>query len=297
MPRVLIAGCGYVGQATAELFQKTGWEVEGWTVTADSAAELSTKAYRVRAVDMSQRDEVAACAGEFDFVIHCASSGGGGPADYRRIYLQGSQNLHEAFPGATILFASSTSVYAQTDGSWVSETSATDPTHETARILRETEEFVLTHGGVVARLAGIYGPYRSALLEKFLRGDAVIDDRAPRFINQTHRDDIAAAVFRLIACKDELQTRDEPAARKIFNVVDDEPILQSDCYKWLAAKLDRALPPARRSAEPRKRSDSNKRVSNKKLRSLGWVPLYPTFSDAMTRSILPSFSSVLTRES
>ena len=293
MMRVLIAGCGYVGRVTAELFQKAGWEVEGWTASAHSAAELSAKAYRVRAVDISQRDEVAACAGEFDVVIHCASSGGGGPADYRRIYLQGTRNLCEVFPHATILFTSSTSVYAQTDGSWVSETSAADPTRETAKILREAEEFVLTRGGIIARLAGIYGPNRSALLEKFLRGDAIIDEQKPRFINQAHRDDIAAALFRLIDCKDELQSRDGHEVRKILNVVDDEPILQSDCYKWLAAKLDRAMPSIGRSTGPRKRSDSNKKVSNKKLRSLGWAPDYPTFADAMTRSILPSFSSAL----
>ena len=293
MPRVLIAGCGYVGQATAELFHTAGWEVEGWTATAHSAAELSAKGYRVRPVDISQSEEVGACAGKFDVVIHCASSGGGGPADYRRVYLQGLSNLREIFPQATILFTSSTSVYAQTDGSWVAETSTAAPIRETGKILREAEESVLTHGGIVARLAGIYGPNRSALLEKFLRGDAIIDKRDSRFINQVHRDDIAAALFRLIDCRDELESCDGHEVRKIFNVVDDEPILQSDCYKWLAAKLGRAMPPAGTSTSSRKRSDSNKRVSNKKLRSLGWTPAYPTFADAMTRSILPSFSFAL----
>src|SRR5437667_11004173 len=41
MPRILIAGCGYVGQATADLFHAAGWTVEGWTRSADSAAKLS----------------------------------------------------------------------------------------------------------------------------------------------------------------------------------------------------------------------------------------------------------------
>jgi hypothetical protein len=39
----------------------------------------------------------------------------------------------------------------------------------------------------------------------------------------------------------------------------------------------------------RKRGDSNKQVSNRKLRALGWAPRYPTFDSAMTESILPSF--------
>jgi hypothetical protein len=42
-------------------------------------------------------------------------------------------------------------------------------------------------------------------------------------------------------------------------------------------------------ARPRKRGESNKQVSNRKLRALGWAPRYPTFESAMTESILPSF--------
>ena len=79
--------------------------------------------------------------------------------------------------------------------------------------------------------------------EKFLRGSAIIDEREPRFINQVHRDDIAAALVRLVECRHEWESRKGAGARKIFNVVDDEPILQSDCYKWLAAKLGRPTPP------------------------------------------------------
>src|SRR5256885_2176347 len=40
----------------------------------------------------------------------------------------------------------------------------------------------------------------------------------------------------------------------------------------------------------RKRGDTNKRVSNAKLRSLGWTLQYPTFADAMEKSILPGLS-------
>ena len=46
MPRVLIAGCGYVGAATADLFQAAGWEVEGWTHSPESAAQLAAEAVR-----------------------------------------------------------------------------------------------------------------------------------------------------------------------------------------------------------------------------------------------------------
>ncbi len=44
MPRVLIAGCGYVGTATADLFQAAGWEVEGWTHSARFCVTVVGKA-------------------------------------------------------------------------------------------------------------------------------------------------------------------------------------------------------------------------------------------------------------
>ena len=282
MPRILIAGCGYVGQATADLFHAAGWTVEGWTRSAESAAKLSAKPYPVYAINVADRDRVYARDGMLDAVIHCASSGGGGLDAYRQVYLNGARSLLDRFAGSKVIFTSSTSVYAQRDGSWVTEKSETKPARETGRILLETEQLVLAQGGAVARLAGIYGPGRSALLSKFLAGSAIIDLENDRFINQVHRDDIATALFLLL---------DRPSpAREIYNVVDDQPILQSECYRWLAAKLNRPIPPMGRSTAAPKRGASNKRVSNARLRHLGWIPRYPTFAEAMEKSILLALS-------
>ena len=180
-----------------------------------------------------------------------------------------------------MLFTSSTSVYGQHDGSWVTEESQTQPARQTGRILLETEELVLGLGGIVARLAGIYGPGRSALLTKFLAGKAIVKPRNDRFVNQVHRDDIAAALFLLL---------NRPASTgEIYNVVDDQPILQSECYRWLAGELNRPVPPLGSSTPTSKRGLTNKRVSNAKLRAIGWTPQYPTFAEAMGKSILPSF--------
>jgi nucleoside-diphosphate-sugar epimerase len=107
-----------------------------------------------------------------------------------------------------------------------------------------------------------------------------------RFVNQIHRDDIASAFLFLL-----IREAREPA--QIYNVVDDQPLLQSKCYSWLAQRLNRSLPPVRESEQPRKRGDTNKRVSNAKLRQLGWTPDYPTFGKAMEKSILPSFADVI----
>src|SRR5256885_7227373 len=130
MPRVLIAGCGYLGQAVADLFVADGWEVEGWTQSARSTEQLCAKPYPVRAVDISNEQEVRRPEKDFDAVIHCASTRGGDADSYERVYFAGARNLLGQLSGRRLLFISSTSVYAQTTGEWVTEASEVEPTHE-----------------------------------------------------------------------------------------------------------------------------------------------------------------------
>jgi nucleoside-diphosphate-sugar epimerase len=208
---------------------------------------------------------------EFEAVIHCASSGRGGADAYRSVYLGGARNLVATLAPRLLLFTSSTSVYAQNTGDWVTEESAAEPDRETGRILRETEESVLASGGCVARLAGIYGPGRSVLLKKFFSGEAVIEGDGGRWINQVHRDDIATALALLVA-------RGE---RGIFNVSDDVPMSQREVYEWLAARFARPLPPSGPVDSHRKRGVTSKRVSNAKLRAFGWLPRYRSFREAV----------------
>jgi nucleoside-diphosphate-sugar epimerase len=278
MARVVIAGCGYVGEAAANTFYERGWEVEGWTATVESAAKLSQRPYTVRAVDVTDDDAVAAASGEFDVVLHCVSSRGGDEEQYRRLYFRGAKNLLRAFPRATLLFTSSTSVYAQADGSVVDELSPAEPRHVKGKILRETEELVLAAGGIVARLGGIHGPGRSSFVSRFLEGSAIVG-RNDRFINQVHRDDIVTALLVLA----------ERREKSIFNVVGDRPIRASEANAWLSSRLKRPLPSTGGDTAQRQRGESHKQVSNRKLRALGWEPRYPSFESAMTESILPSF--------
>lgn len=283
MPRILIAGCGYVGQAAADLFHEREWTVEGWTASPQSARQLGVRPYSVRAVDIADSAAVSAVREEFDVVIQCASSGGGEAEEFRRVYLEGARNLLHAFPNASLLLTSSTSVYAQKDGESVDETSPANPAHERGQILREAEELVLAHNGIVARLGGVYGPRRSFFLRKLLAGEALSDEGGDRFINQAHRDDIVSALFLLAE-------RRADCGRQIYNVVGDQPIRARDAYQWLSTRLQRPLPAATgKVVSGRKRGDSNKRVSNEKLRALGWEPRYPDFGIAMEENVLPSF--------
>jgi len=280
MARVLIAGCGYVGEAVATRFHEEGWQVEGWTGSAASAAKLSERPYPVRAVDVTKAEAVSKAGKAFDVVIHSVSSRGGDEEQYRRLYFEGAKNLIAAFPDATLILTGSTSVYPQKDGSIVDESSPAEPLHARGMILRETEKLVLAAGGIVARLGGIHGPGRSYFLTKFLEGAG--DKTGTRFINQIHRDDIVAALLLLARRRSE-------CAGQIYNVVGDEPIQSRTAYEWLAARLTPPPPKPSEPRRPRTRGESNKRVSSQKLRALGWRPRYPTFEAAMAESILPSF--------
>jgi nucleoside-diphosphate-sugar epimerase len=275
--KILIAGCGYVGQAAAKLFHIAGWSVEGWTKSESQVV----RPYRLRSVDLSDAHQVAEAAGEFDAIVHCASTRGGDAQAYCRIYFDAAQNLIRTFPNSTILFTSSTSVYAQQDGEWVTEESETKPVRDTSRILLQVEKLVLENNGIVMRLAGIYGPGRSALLDKFLNGRSGVEK--DYFVNQVHRDDIATAMFLLLG--------DQSSPTGIFNVSDGNPISANDCYRWLAERLGARTPAAASPTSPsleRKRGNTNKRVSNAKMRDFGWRIRFPTFAEGMERSVLPA---------
>ena len=272
----LICGHGYVGQQAARQFLDSGWEVtavsrEGCDADQSAASEMPM---RERAADLSSRssiEELATAISRPDFIVHCASSGRGGAEAYRTVYRDGCRHLLEAFPGAPVLFTSSTSVYAQTDGSVVTEVSPAEPDRETGEILRETEEALLQGWGIVFRLAGIYGPHRSVILRKFLAGDATLEEDGRRMLNQIHRDDAASAIVHAAT---------QPLASGIYNVCDDAPRSQLETYRVLAEMFERELPPSVPRDVNRKRGWTHKSVSNAKLRATGWRPRYPSFLDA-----------------
>lgn len=275
---VLVLGAGYVGRAFAARLAAGGAAVTAVTGSQESAAELAAGEpdWRVRPADVSWDEAVSALARELppvDVALLAVSSGRGGAEAYRKAYVQGARNLVAAFPKARKLYTGSTSVYAQIDGGWVDETSPAEPDRETGRLLLEAERILLEGGGTVARIAGIYGPGRSVLLRKFLSGEAVIEGDGTRWINQAHRDDIVSALARLAT---------EPAAAgQIYNVADDRPLTQRECYEWLAAHFGRPLPPPAPPDYDRKRGWTHKRVANAKLRALGWRPAFPSFFEAV----------------
>jgi shikimate kinase/nucleoside-diphosphate-sugar epimerase len=279
MSKILIVGCGFVGAKAAEGLCSKGHEVIGTTHREASAIRLgAAHAWRVMPCDVSQVDSVHALRdsiGPVDTVIHCASSGRGGAEMYERVYLNGMNHLASVFPEAWLLYTSSTSVYSQIDGSTVDETTPAEPDRETGRLLRAAEQVALQRGGAVARLAGIYGPGRSFLLKNLLEGKSAIEvcDSAPagRLINQIHVEDAARALVHLATER----------LAGIWNVVDDAQLTQRVCLERLAGLFGVQIPEVRSPDAARKRGWSHKHVSNQKLRTSGWSPIFPDYFTAL----------------
>lgn len=258
--RLLLIGHGYLGQAIAREFLEHAWEVTATTLSGSDGTV---------ACDVGNPNDVENLPSA-DFIVHCAASGRGGAEAYQRVYVDGCRNLAEKFPETPLLFTSSTSVYAQTDGSVVSEESPAIPDRETGILLLAAEQVTLAAGGTVARLAGIYGPGRSVILKKFLSGEAVIEEDGRRFLNQIHRDDAARAIYHLATTR----------ATGVFNVCDSTPLTQLGSYQKLAEMFQKTLPPSGPRDLNRKRGWTHKRVSNEKIRSTGWQPDFPSFLSA-----------------
>ena len=261
--RLLLIGNGYLGQAITREFREQGWDVA--TVTL-SGGEGSL------ACDVGDASEMRKLPAA-DFIVHCAASGRGGAEAYQHVYVDGCRNLSETFPATPLLFTSSTSVYAQVDGSVVTEECPAIPDRETGTLLLEAERITLAGGGMVTRLAGIYGPGRSVILKKFLAGEAVIEEDGRRFLNQIHRDDAARAIYHLAVAS--------PMPRgEIFNLSDSTPLTQLECYQKLSGMFDLPLPGSGPRDLNRKRGWTHKQVSNEKLRGTGWQPQFGSFLDA-----------------
>ena len=278
---LLICGNGYLGQAIAERAANRSYEVSTCSLSGGNGShtcDLGSK----ESVDM-----LASMIDPPDAIVHCASSGKGGPPAYERVYRDGIRHLRSAFPEALILFTSSSSVYGQTDGSIVSEDSPAEPDRETGRILLESENLTTAANGIVCRLSGIYGPERSVLLKKFLHGEAVIEEDGRRYINQIHRDDAADAILHLIDLGLDYDAGISVAG-EIFNVTDTRPLRQREVYEAMADHFHLPLPPTGPRDENRKRGWTHKQVSNEKLRALGWAPQFPSFLEAF-----PSIAATL----
>ncbi|MES2728784.1 MAG: SDR family oxidoreductase [Pseudomonadota bacterium] len=183
-----------------------------------------------------------------------------------------------------LAYLSTTGVYGNRDGDWVSETSDLNPTsiRGTRRMRAEEEWQSLAHqAGLplhIFRLAGIYGPGRSAL-------DSVRAGIARRLLKPNH-------VFNRIHVADIigilLRSMDAPHPGAIYNVSDDEPCASHEVIAYACQLLDVLAPPLisvdEANLAPITRSfySDNKRVRNDKVKAdLNYTFQFPDFRNGL----------------
>ncbi|MBX7191157.1 MAG: NAD-dependent epimerase/dehydratase family protein [Sandaracinaceae bacterium] len=227
-----------------------------------------------------------------------ASPDSSDPASYERTYVTALERTLAAFDRASakggttlerVLLVSSTSVFASppptpTSASPVSPSDddvitvdETSPvrTDGTAAHIVAGESRVLSRGGVVLRLAGIYGPTRTRMIRMVKDGTARISPDRP-IGNRIHRDDCAGAIAHLLA---------HPSPEPIYVGVDHAPVELAEVYRFLAEAL--GLPPPATSDEPDARArdaairggTARKRCVHTKLLASGYTFRFPTYRE------------------
>jgi nucleoside-diphosphate-sugar epimerase len=286
--RVLIVGCGYVGLPLGAGLVRLGHEVCGVTRSARNHAALKARSIQPFIADIAQRPELDNLPLPFDWVVNTVSSSQGGIQEYKQVYWQGTRHLIDwlaTAPPKKFVYTSSTSVYGQTDGSEVTESSPAEPPSETGRVLAATEKLLLDAArekgfpAIILRVAGIYGPGRGHLFLQYLKGRARLAGRGEGLLNMIHRDDVVNCIIAALK---------NGHAGEVYNAVDDEPAPQIDFFRWLSETLGKDMPPFGDEPAPagRKRAVTNKKVLNRKLKAeLGCQFKYPTFRQGCTAEI------------
>jgi nucleoside-diphosphate-sugar epimerase len=286
--RVLIVGCGYIGMPLGKTLVERGHSVVGIRRSPEAGAELRAVGIEPVQLDITRAEDLGRLAGPFDWIVNTvASRHGGGPEDYRQVYCQGTRNLLDWLvkqPPRKFVYTSSTSVYGQDDGSLVKESSPTEPSAATARVLLEAETLLLAAAqtgfpAVILRAAGIYGPDRGHLFKQYLNNEAQIPGQGRRLLNMIHRDDLIGVILAAL---------ENGRPGEIYNAVDNEPVAQIHFFRWLSETLGKWMPPfgPEETEADRKRGLTNKKLSNRKLTmELGYQFKYPTFRQGYTAEI------------
>jgi nucleoside-diphosphate-sugar epimerase len=277
MSRVLIAGCGYVGSALAERLVVDTHQVWGLR-RRPVAMPLGVQPI---VADLTDSRTLKELPDALDSVVYAVSPGGTDDPHYRAACVIGVQELLEALARGRqrverFILVSSSSVYAQSGGEWVDETSATEPVHFSGSRLLEGERLLLASGvpATVVRFGGIYGPRRTRLVESVRSGQASYRTRPVQWTNRIHRDDCAGVLRHVMGLE---------SPEELYLGVDCEPATQESVMTWIAGALG-APPPRRADRESRgaRRARGSKRIRNQRLLDSGYVFRYPSYREGYT---------------
>lgn len=261
--KVLIAGCGDVGNALGTRLLQHGDEVWGIRRTVSALAA----GIQPWPIDLTDRASLRTPPAEFDVLVYTASADRRDAESYRATYVDGLRHAIQALrdagsPLEQVLFTSSTAVYGERRGEWVDEDTTTTPRRFNGEILVEAEQIVTElEGGIVLRLSGIYGPGRTRLLRKVWDGEAQATDS---WTNRIHVEDCGAALHHLMQL-------DNPAS--VYLGSDDAPATTREVLTWMSERLGVTAP---RDGQ----TDAlNKRCRNTRLRESGFEFAYPSYRE------------------
>lgn len=275
-----IFGCGYSGKAIADACGDLFGQAAGTTRSPDKATRL--KSIGIDAYIYSGGEPDAALAERLSETTHLVQSIAPG-AEGDPLLQLGAARLATLLPKLEwVGYLSTVGVYGDHDGAWVDEEIHCKPVSRRSVERVEAEEgwqaFSKTSGLPVAvlRLSGIYGPGRNAFVN-LAEGTAKRIVKTDQVFNRIRVEDIGAATRFL----------GERKLGGIYNVTDNEPAPPQDVVAYAAGLMGVAPPPetdfetAELSPMARSFYGENKRVSNARIRALGFEFRHPDYRSSL----------------
>jgi nucleoside-diphosphate-sugar epimerase len=262
--RILLAGCGDLGERVAQRLRAHGDEV--WALRRQPPVRGGHGIHWLRG-DLTDPASLRELPAGITRLVYLPAPATRDKAAYRAIFVDGLRYLLDALDRrklGRVLFVSSSAVYGEHDGDWVDEATPTDPPGFNGAVLLEAEQWLAQQSlpSTVLRLAGLYGPGRLQLIERLRAGQLRVPRETPHWANRIHVDDAAAAVAHLLQLK---------SPQPLYLGVDDTPMPLDELYDFLAALIDAPLPAE--GAAPA--GVGSKRLRNAQLRASGWAPQWP----------------------
>ena len=269
--RFFLFGLGFSGRVIARALLAAGWSVVG---TSRSGETPDLPGIETLPFD---RDHPLP-AGALDGVTAVLSSVPPDAAGDPVLDIMGAA-IRAQGPG-WVGYLSTTGIYGDHGGGWVDETTPPDPSLDRSRRRLAAEQAWQALPAHIFRLAGIYGPGRSAI-DTVRAGQARCIVKPGQVFSRIHVDDIAQSVLASLA---------RPRAGTIYNLCDDDAAPPQAVIAE-ACRLLGLPPPPELGWEEAKASLSamalsfyadNKRVSNRRMKAeLGVVLRYPTYREGL----------------
>lgn len=266
MSKILLAGVGYVGTATAGLL--SGHELFG---LRRDPGKANPNGVQVFASDIATGAGLLQVPRDIVQILIALSPGARTEEAYARAYPQAVEQLTRNFPNARLLLVSSTAVYGSSDGQEITCESPVSPDSPTARQITLAEQMALAHGrsSCVLRASGIYGPGRTRLAQKLAHEPVEAAD-AETVTNRIHRDDLAQALAFLVERRDLQGT---------FVVTDLLPSTAREMAIWLHERNAKQVLPPPPPGGPEARPRRSRRMNPTRLREAGFLHRHPTFKE------------------